>query len=296
MKSQLKDWSDIQIAFLVAKYGTLSKAATELEVHHSTVLRHIDAVESRLGCKLFHRHARGYTPTDAGQILFEEAQHTESRFERLMGKLAGQDQALEGPLVITTVSTLTPFIMPVVAKFKELHPRVNVELIADARIFKLEYGEAHISVRPGQQPTDADYVVQHFKDTQTTFYCSQDYIKRHGTMSSLKDHKGHYFLNLKEKKNNIPAIAWINKTLSPEQIPFTGSEFFILAHAALNGLGMVPLSEDIADQFPGLIAMLPSPKEWHDNLWLVTHRDIHHSPKVQAFTTLLKKELGSKKK
>jgi DNA-binding transcriptional LysR family regulator len=292
MKQELKHWSDIQIAFLVAKHGTLSKAATELEVHHSTVLRHIDAIEERLGCKLFHRHPRGYTPTDAGKLLFEEAQATEQRLERLVGKLAGQDQALSGPLVLTTVSTLSPYIMPVLQKFKQLHPQVRVELLADSRIFKLEYGEAHISLRPGQQPTDGDYVVQHFKTTQTTFYGSSGYIKKHGTLSSLKNHKGHKFLNLAEKRNNIPSIKWINENVPQEDISFIGSEFAILAHAAMNGLGLVPMSEEIAKNFPELIAVMPPPKDWNDNLWLVTHRDIHHSPKVQAFTKLMKEMLG----
>ena len=292
MKQELKHWSDIQIAFLVAKYGTLSKAATELEVHHSTVLRHIDAIESRLGCKLFQRHPRGYTPTEAGKLLFEEAQATEQRLERLVGRLAGQDKDLSGPLVVTTVSTLAPFLMPAIRKFNDLYPKVQVELVADARIFKLEYGEAHVSLRPGQQPTDADYVVQHFKGTHTTFYASSDYIQRHGTLASLKQFKGHKFLNLSEKKNNIPAIRWTNENVPAEDISFVGSEFSILAHAAINGLGLVPLSQDIARQYPKLIAVMPPPKEWDDNLWLVTHRDIHHSPKVQAFTKLLKQELA----
>ena len=248
MKTELKHWSDIQIAFLVAKHGTLSKAAQELDVHHSTVLRHIDAVESRLGCKLFHRHARGYTPTDSGKLLFEEAQQTEARFERLMGKLAGQDTTLSGPLTVTTVSGVSGYLMPMIAKFQSLHPDVQVELIADARVFKLEYGEAHVSIRPGQQPNDGDYVVQLFKQTTSTFYGNSQYIKQFGTMASLKDYQGHKFLNLSEPKNNIPGIAWMNKTLKPEQISLKGSEFHILAHAALNGMGLVPLPEDIANQ------------------------------------------------
>ena len=291
MKSELKDWSDIQIAFLVAKYGTLSKAAQELEVHHSTVLRHIDAVEERLGCKLFHRHARGYTPTDSGKLLFEEAQLTEQRFERLVGKLAGQDQALSGPLILTTVSTLSPFLMPAITQFSNLHPNVQVQLMADARIFKLEYGEAHVSIRPGRQPTDPDYVVQLLKKTNTTFYASSEYIAKYGPMQQLKDHKQHKFLNLNAPLNHIPAIGWMNKTVDKKNIVFTGSEFNILIDAARSDLGLVPLSEDIANAFPDLIAVMPAPKDWSDHLWMVTHRDIHHSPKVKAFTKILKDSL-----
>ena len=107
-------------------------------------------------------------------------------------------------------------------------------------------------------------------------------------MKNLKDYKGHKFVNLSAKLNHIPAIGWINETINDSDITFKGSEFNLLADAALNGLGLVPLSKDIAQQKQGLIAVMPEPKEWLDNLWLVTHRDIHHSPKVQAFTQLLK--------
>ena len=290
MKHALKQWSDIQIAYLVAKHGTLSGAATEMEVHHSTVLRHIDAIESRLGVTLFQRHARGYTPTESGKLLFEEAQLTEQRLERLMGKLAGKDQTLSGPLIITSVSTLSPVIMPVIAKFQNQYPNVQVELDAAARIFKLEYGEAHVSIRPGKQPVDPDYVVQSLSALETSLYASSEYIKQFGTLNSLKHHKGHQFLNLNSERNNIPSIRWLNETISNENIVFKGSDFHVLIDAALSGLGIAPLPAEIARTHPNLIQMLPPIKEWQSDVWLVTHRDIHRSPKVQAFTTLLKQE------
>lgn len=261
-----------------------------MEVHHSTVLRHIDALESRLGVILFQRHARGYTPTEAGQLLFDEASETEQRLERLMGRLAGQDQALSGPLIITSVSTLSPIIMPVIAKFLGQYPKVQVELDAASRIFKLEYGEAHVSIRPGKQPVDPDYVVQPLASMETSLYASSEYIKTHGTLDGLKNIKGHKFLNLKAKLNNIASIRWLNETVPEQDITFNGSDFHVLTDAALNGLGIAPLPAEIASKHPNLISMIPAPKEWRGDLWLVTHRDIHRSPKVQAFTALLKQE------
>ncbi len=52
-------------------WATVSGAAEVLGVHHATVIRHIDALEQRLGVKLFQRHARGYTATEAGQDLLQ---------------------------------------------------------------------------------------------------------------------------------------------------------------------------------------------------------------------------------
>jgi len=62
----MESWDEIKTAFHVARAGTVSGAADVLGVHHATVIRHIDALEARMGVKLFQRHARGYTATEAG--------------------------------------------------------------------------------------------------------------------------------------------------------------------------------------------------------------------------------------
>ena len=76
----MNDWDEIRTAFQVARNGTVSGAAEVLGVHHATVIRHIDALEGRLGVKLFQRHARGYTATEAGQDLLQVAATTDEQF------------------------------------------------------------------------------------------------------------------------------------------------------------------------------------------------------------------------
>ena len=61
----LDNWDEVRTAYQVARLGTVSGAAEVLGVHHATVIRHIDSLEKRLGTKLFQRHPRGYTPTEA---------------------------------------------------------------------------------------------------------------------------------------------------------------------------------------------------------------------------------------
>ena len=286
----MKSWSDIQIAYLVAKHGSLTKAAEVLDVHHSTVLRHIDALEGKLKCKLFHRHTRGYTPTDAGRILLSEAEDTAARIERMIGKINGTDEQLSGPFVITSVSTLSPVIMPAIEAFSRLHPKVDIEFQADPRIFKLEYGEAHVSIRPGAQPQDPDYVVQKLFDTDTTLFASASYLNKHGALSNLDSIEGHQFISFIKPRDNISCIRWIRENVPETQVVFKASDFSIMADAAENGLGMVPLDTRVAAYRPSLIQMILPPLEWSSRVWLVTHRDIHRSPKVQAFTTILKEK------
>ncbi|MHA1549670.1 MAG: helix-turn-helix domain-containing protein, partial [Alphaproteobacteria bacterium] len=59
----MDNWDEIRTAWMVARHGSLSAAASALGVHHATVLRHVNALEARLGVRLFQRHSRGYTPT-----------------------------------------------------------------------------------------------------------------------------------------------------------------------------------------------------------------------------------------
>lgn len=289
MSAQINDWSDIHFAYQVAKHGTLSAAAEALGVHHSTVLRRIDALEQRLNTRLFHRHARGYTATESGQMLLKVAEQTQEDFDRMLGQLEGADEQLRGTLVITSVSTFTPMLTPIFAGFQQQHPEIRIEYLSDPRLFKLEYGEAHIGIRPGDKPKDPDYVVQHLKTTPAAFYASADYIKRHGRMKSLQDFKGHRFINSVNKMMNIPPLAWMVNHIPEHQIYYRVSEISTFEQAVQAGIGIAPLAEWNLD--PSLVRLFEPPQDWVYSLWLITHRDVHRTAKVQAFTQYLKQQL-----
>jgi DNA-binding transcriptional LysR family regulator len=78
----MDNWDEIRTAYQVARNGTVSGAADVLGVHHATVIRHIDALEQRLGVKLFQRHARGYAATEAGDDLLQVAKATDDQFSQ----------------------------------------------------------------------------------------------------------------------------------------------------------------------------------------------------------------------
>ena len=77
------------------------------------MIRHIDALEKRLGAKLFQRHARGYTPTESGRDLLAVAQTTEEQFAHLVSRIKGQGETVSGELVVTSIAGIADLLTPV---------------------------------------------------------------------------------------------------------------------------------------------------------------------------------------
>ncbi|WP_300517206.1 LysR family transcriptional regulator [Aliiroseovarius sp.] len=279
-------WDEIRTAYQVAKHGTVSAAAAELGVHHATVIRHIDALEDRLGVKLFQRHARGYTPTEAGADLARVGQATEDQLSQLGARLQGQGETISGELVITTLAGFSSLLVPVVVSFQQAHPGLRVRFLTDQRLFRLEYGEAHVAIRAGGPPQEPDNVAQRFHQVCTALYAAPSYVERCG-MPTEQTLDQHDFVGLEEGGGRAPFMRWLDEHVPKERITFRATDDRAWTEAVRAGgaLGWLP-----TDQAEGLIQVLPPRPEWTSQLWLVTHVDLHRTAKVQAFLAHLKQE------
>lgn len=92
------DWDDLRYALAIAKCGGLAGAARALGADHSTVFRHLNALEAELGAKLFERLPTGYRMTAAGERLREAAERIETEVMALDRELSGRDTRLTGTL------------------------------------------------------------------------------------------------------------------------------------------------------------------------------------------------------
>lgn len=282
------NWDEIRTAFQVARIGTVSGAAEALGVHHATVIRHVDALEARLGVKLFQRHARGYTPTDAGMDLLQVAQATADQFEQLAGRLHGQGAAMTGELVVTTLDTLSPLLMPVLGDFQADHPELTVRLITDARVFRLEYGEAHVAIRAGRAPEEPDNVVQALYTQRHALFAHKRYVDRHGMPKTDADLAQHLMIGPDDESHRAQFFRWLFETLPSEAIRFRTNASRAAEDAVCSGLGVGFLPLWVARNCPDLVQVRAPSDAWDTNLWLVTHVDLHRTAKVQSFAAALK--------
>lgn len=294
MDTHLENWNEIRTAWMVARHGSLSAAAQALGVHHATVLRQVAALETRLGVRLFQRHSRGYTPTDAGQTLFKVATSAAEQFDLLPARLANPDTAISGKLIITTVPELADKLIPTIANFQRDHPDIQIELLSESRLLRLEYGEAHVSIRAGAPPSEPDNIARPLSRLSATMFAHRDYIARHGRPDGLEDIAGHRYITMLRVDQRLPPLMWIEQTVPPEQIVFRGSDHRAMQDAAQAGMGIMPMITWPQLEEPELVELFPPPADWSGDLWLVTHRDNHRIPKVQAFREFLLREVGEK--
>lgn len=286
----MESWDEVRTAFHVARLGTVSGAAEVLGVHHATVIRHIDALESRLSVKLFQRHARGYNATEAGEDLLRVAQAADDQFGQLLGRLKGQTNDVAGDLVVTSLSGLSSLLVPALGKFRQEYPSVLLRYLTGERLFRMEYGEAHVAIRAGQKPEQPDNVVQSLGRISFGMYASRSYADRNGIPNNEDDFKGHVFVASDDENSRAPYDRWLRERVEPASIVFRASNDFSQRDAILSGVGIGFLTTWDAKEQSELVQVIGPKTDWCANLWLVTHMDLHRTKKVQAFLRHLKSE------
>ena len=284
----MDNWDEIRTAYQVARLGTVSGAADVLGVHHATVIRHIDALEKRLGTRLFQRHARGYTATEAGQDLLSVAQATDDQFIQLAGRIKGRGESVSGELIVTSIAGIADLLTPVMISFQDKWPEVRVRLLTDMRIFRLDYGEAHVAIRAGVAQEEQDNVVQPLVRVRAGLYAARSYVNRFGHPKSEAEFEGHRFVSADIATNRAPFHRWLRTVIQPEQISYAATEPAALEQAVVAGAGIGFMLAFRAEGNPDLIEILPPREDWDSPLRLVTHVDLHRTRKVQAFVSHLK--------
>ncbi len=122
------DSADLTVFETVARLGGMNRAAEALNTVQSNITARIRALESELGCRLFDRHSRGVTPTDAGARLLPYAR-------RVAWLIADAERAVRddgtprGPLRIGSLETTAALrLSPLFADYATGYPEVDLSV------------------------------------------------------------------------------------------------------------------------------------------------------------------------
>lgn len=282
------NWEDMKMVYHVAMSGSLQKAANNLNINYSTVIRHIDRVEKSLGCKLFLRHQRGYQLTDACRTLMAEMPAIESAFRQLQQKLLPKEEALKGTLKISTLPEYSAIMHPVIQRSTECYPELKILVDVNDEVDFLEAGQTHIAIRAGVAPQTGDLIFNRICDLSYSYYACEDYIKRRGLPTDTSQYGEHSWVMPSGRKRKISFVKNVLKDLDDQHISYESNDFHDIQSAICHGLGIGPVDDHKAKKLTQLKKVQHIKDDTDNSLWFVYHRDLRNDVKVKGLWGLFK--------
>jgi len=171
--------------------GSLSAAARHLGMSPAMATKHVNALEARLGVKLFHRTTRRLSLTEAGSDYLEACQRILPDIDEAEAAVASQRIKASGLLRMNVpLSFGSRFVAPLIPPFSRRHPEVTVELgLSDAQLDLLA-GSWDLAIRIGHL-ADSSLQARRLGDSALRVCAAPDYLDRRGVprrISELTQH------------------------------------------------------------------------------------------------------------
>lgn len=270
------NWDDVRVFLEVAERGTISAASAALQINHTTVSRRISALEARFDVKLFERANTGFALTAAGQALAEKSETIRDAMGEAERALAGSTTTVAGPLTVTAPSALVLHVLgPMVARFSETYPDIEIRLLSEDKIASLARREADVAIRATDAPEDF-LVGRRLTSFVSTWYASgalQERLSGKALPWIDSDEGGARYL---PDQTDQPVFQPF-----PSAVVSGKAEAFALARA---GVGAALLPYRLGDAETCLRRVKGAPVVQGKDIWLLYHRDLRANPRVQTFS------------
>lgn len=179
--------TSLEVFIRVAVAGSLSAAARTMGLSQTMVTKHIAALETRLGVKLFHRSTRRLSITEAGRRYLDSA-------ERILGELEAADAAVSSdrfePRGLLRLNAPVSFgarqIAPLLSEFARHHPGVQVELGLNDRLVDLAEEGWDLALRIGSL-NDSSLIARRLAPCRTVLVAAPAYLAAHGTPRTVAE-------------------------------------------------------------------------------------------------------------
>jgi DNA-binding transcriptional LysR family regulator len=280
------DWNHLRILLAIARHHTLSGAARELAIEHSTVGRRLAQLEKDLQTRLFDRTPEGYLPTPIGDSVLSRARAIEDQALALEREVAGHDERISGSVRVTALDAcITDFILPALPELHARHPGLQLVLSSEIRVADLGRREADIAIRY-LRPKEPNLVVRRLADTGSALYASRNYLSEHGHLKSPVELRGQRFVGLAPEFSFASEEQWLQKHggAAGEVVRVTSQ--LALRAAVRAGIGIGILECYIADSDPELVRAWQEPI-LQDSWWLVVHKDLRYAARIRAVMEFL---------
>lgn len=175
-------------AFLkTASALSFSQAARELEVTPAAVSKSVKALESHLGVRLFHRTTHALSLTEDGEAFYRSACPAAHQLNLLFENTRNLNTVAKGRLKVTVPNGFGKrYILPLMAKFLQQYPEIEVDLHLDDRAVDLV--EEGFDVAMGNRVSeDANIVARKLSNVRVSCVASPALLEKYGTPASAEE-------------------------------------------------------------------------------------------------------------
>ncbi|WP_298833884.1 LysR family transcriptional regulator [uncultured Piscinibacter sp.] len=193
----------------VAARGSLTAAAHAEGVAPAVIGRRIDALEERLGVKLLVRTTRKITLTHEGSAYLEDCQRLLADLANAEASVSAGGVKASGYLRVTAPAGFgRRHVAPLVPRFIEQHPDVNVSLNLSDRVVDIVNESYDCAVRVGDLP-DSSLISVRMADNRRLCVATPAYLKRAGTPKHPNDLLRHECLTLSSDASQTRGWAFV---------------------------------------------------------------------------------------
>jgi DNA-binding transcriptional LysR family regulator len=289
------DWSDLRYALAIGRLGSVAAAARQLGVNATTVQRRLDALERRLGARLFDRARSGYQPTDAGHVVIEQARRMADQADEIERRVLGRDRELTGPLRVTTAFVVMEHLLPApLADFARAYPGIEVEVVENAFLVDLSRRSADSAQTWARLEADVALrlsasVAEHLVGRQLGMTQCRVYARRGAAdlpqtvtplATLLRDAP---WVAFERDANSRVYDRWMRQHLAQAKVRVRVDIFNAKAAMLRTGIGVGLLPTFMEARHPELVAVSDVIPEVSVPVWMLTHPDLRHTARVRAF-------------
>jgi DNA-binding transcriptional LysR family regulator len=193
-----------------ARHLSFTKAAAELFLTQSAVSRQIQTLEEFIGVPLFERRHKALALTEAGQVYLRAVLPALDQLREATRRLR-ETRTGHVLTVTTTISFASMWLVPRLARFRRLHPNVDVRINATHEVVDMEREGIDVAIRDcavSRAPAGSLHLVgEHLAPV-----CSPEYLREarasRRPLSKPEDLRHHVLLYLHDPTGRWPWLTW----------------------------------------------------------------------------------------
>jgi len=177
----------IELFIRVVETGSFSKAAGEIGITQPTATKAVAAIEQRVGARLLHRSTRGLTLTEVGTLYYEKCKLIAREIDEADNLATLLQSTVGGMLRISTSVAFGRRVMvPLVLRYRALHPETTIDLSFDDRYVNLVEQGVDLAIRMGPM-ADSSLGARYLGTNPWLMVAAPSYLEMRGTPGSVAD-------------------------------------------------------------------------------------------------------------